>query len=195
MAPNSLSPASVVISYHSLYSPHKMTIPTRQWFPTSITGALGSYENWTGIPIDAEVMVRALVDKIKVLVPPSTSFDEVTAYTQLTPTSANIPQKTIALGIVGTSAGGGNSQAVSATMNCKTDANGTFKLVILEPPIGANWFAPIKPADFTTPLQDIFIQVAHPANAWSGRDDHKPQVARSMTFDLNDKLQKMYWGS
>ena len=63
-APNSLSPASVEIDYHSAYAPHTMTIPTLEWFPTSITGNLGSFSNWAAGTRDAEDMVLDLIAKL-----------------------------------------------------------------------------------------------------------------------------------
>ncbi len=194
MAPNSLSPASVLIDYHSAFSPHKMTLCTKDWIPTPVSGSIGSYLDWNGDPVDAEQMVNDLVDKLKVLVPPTTHFDQATVYTKVDANAPNIPRAAVALTQVGTSSGTGASAAVSCTLNFKTTGNGDAKIVVLEVPIGTNWFAPILPADFTTAFTDIAVQFGSSGNAWSGRDDNQPQVLRKVTFDLNDKLQKMYWG-
>jgi len=195
MAPNSLSPASIVISYHSAFSAHKMTIPTKEWIPVGFSTPLGGYQAWDSSSCDADTMVDAFIAKLKKLFLPSTSFDEVTIYTQATPTSPNIPRAGKQIAVVGTSAGTGESAAVSATFNMKTDDNGTVKLVCLDIPIGSNWFAPLFPADFTSDLTDIFDQLADNTNAWAGRDDHRPDIFRTVTFDLNDKLQKMYFAT
>lgn len=194
MAPNSLSPASVVIDYHSLYGAHKMTIPTLEWFPTAITGNLGSYSTWNGGVIDGETMVRALVGWLKAFMTATASFDSVTAYTQATPTSPNIPRATASLGIAGISTNIGNQQAVSATWNFKTTGNGGSKLILLDTPIRSTWFAKILPAAFDTDQFNVINEFENPNNAWSGRDDNKPEVCRSITYDLNDKLQKLYFG-
>lgn len=193
MAPNSLSPASVVISYHSAYSAHRMTIPTLAWIPVGFAGDLGGYASWNASARDAEAMIGDLVAKLKVLVPATTLFDEATIYTMATPTSPNIPRASKALAVAGTSASTDPSAAVSATFNMKTGGNGNSKIVLLDVPIGNNWFAPIFPADFTTALTDVFDQMNDPNNAWAGRDDEQIQSFRSVTFDLNDKLQKQYW--
>lgn len=193
MAPNSLSPASVVIDYHSLYGPHKMTIPTREWFPTAITGELGSYSTWNNTVIDGETMVRALITWLKAFMTATASFDQVTAYTQATAESPNIPRASVVLGIAGISTNIGNQQAVSATWNFKTTGNGNTKLVLLDTPIRNTWFAKIHPATFDTDQYNVINEFENPNNAWSGRDDNKPDVCRSITYDLNDKLQAMYF--
>ena len=191
MAPNSLSPASVVIDYHSAFGAHRQTIPTLEWFPTNITGALGSYAPWTGSPIDAEVMVNALVNAIKPFHLPTTQFDQATVYTQATATSPNIPQRSVALTQVGTSAAGGPHKATSATFNFKTLANGNFKLVLLDAPVGLE-FDPVFPADFVATVIALEAEVQNTGNAWSGRDDNRPSTLRKVTYDLNDRLQKLY---
>lgn len=194
MAPNSLSPASAVIKYTSAFATHRMTLPTLAWIPVGFSSPLGGYQAWDSSAVDADTMIDALIAKVKALVPPTTSFDEVTIYTQATPTSANIPRAGKQIAVVGTSASGQPSAAVSATFNMKTTANGNAKLVLLDVPIGSNWFAPLLPADFTTVLTDVFDQLAVESNAWAGRDDNRIDIFRSVTFDLNDKLQKQYWG-
>jgi len=192
MAPNSLSPASVVIDYHSAYAPHKMTIPTKEWFPTSITGTLGSYLAWNGSPIDAEVMITALIDKLKVFMKTNAAFDNITIYTQATSTSANIPRVGLAVAVAGT-ATTGDEAAVSGTWNLKTTLNGDMKLVLLDTPIPATWFNRILPSGFSSGQQDVAIELGSSSNAWSGRDDSQAVTVRSITYDLNDKLQRMYF--
>jgi hypothetical protein len=170
-----------------------MVIPTLQWLPTPLTGGLGSYVNWNGTPVDGEAMVTYLINTLKVFMQSTTSFDQVTAYTQATPTSPNIPRASVALGIPGTSISTAKAQAVSYSFMFKTLGNHDAKLVLLDAPIGSNWFAPQLPADFTADvltLEGAFIDAGW---AWSGRDDTKPDVLRKITFDLNDKLQRQYW--
>jgi hypothetical protein len=194
MTPGTLSPASIKIDYHTLYAPHSMTIPTRDWIPTPVSGDLGSYLNWDGTPCDGEVMVRGLIEVLKVFMLPSTQFDQATAYTMATPTSSNIPRKSTSLAVVGTSIDTTPSQAVSATFNFKTTDNGDVKLVLLDSPIGGLWFAPVLPADFSSAVYAVETVFTGQAWAWSGRDDTRPAVLRKITKDLNDKLQKEYWG-
>jgi hypothetical protein len=189
---NSLSPASFVIDYHTLYAPHKMTIPTLSWFPTSITGSIGSYAPWTGSPIDAEVMIDDFVGVLEALVPATTVFDQVTVYTQADATSPNIPRASAAIGVAGSSGATGLSEANSATFNFKTLANGNFKIVLLDFPLGSGGYNAIHPATFSAEILALAAFVEDTGNAFSGRDDSRPAVLRKVTFDLNDKLQKQY---
>lgn len=191
MAPNSLSPAFVVISYHSAFGAHKMTIPTRTWFPTSAGGTLGTFLAWDTSTVDAEAMINALVDKLKVYALPSTVFDEAAVYTKATATAPSIPQGTAALTQVGTSTATTPHKATSATFNFKTAGNGNAKLVLLDTPVNAN-FDPLLPASFSSNDLALQSEFVAPVNAWSGRDDTQPDHLRRITFDLNDRLQKLY---
>ncbi|HSS99946.1 MAG TPA: hypothetical protein VLK33_23085 [Terriglobales bacterium] len=192
MAPNSLSPASVVIDYHSAYAPHKMTIPTKEWFPTSITGDLGSYQAWNGTPIDAEDMIMALIEKLKVFMKTNAAFDNITIYTMATAASPNIPRISKGISVAGT-ASTGNEAAVSGTWNFKTIDNGDAKITLLDTPVPATWFNRILPSGFSGGQVDVAVEMGISSNAWSGRDDSQIQTCRSITYDLNDKLQKMYF--
>lgn len=192
MTPNSLSPASAVISYHSAFGAHKMTVPTSEWFAVGITGNLGSYLDRDGDPIDAEEMWVDFCNLARVFIPSTSVFDSVTVYTMATATSPQIPRSTVALGIAGTSALGGLSQAQSSTFNFKTEANGDFRLVLLDTPLGSQGFKAIHPADFNASVLALEAFVAGRDVAIQGRDDSGVATLRKITFDLNDKLQKQY---
>lgn len=192
MAPNSLSPASVDIEYHTTWATHHMTIPTRAWSPVGIGGDLGSFDDWVGGNVDGEAMVTDLVNKLKVVCPTVTVFDSATVYTMDTATSPRIPRKQVALGIAGTATPTGFWQAQSATLNFKTLANGNFKLVLLDQPYGSHGFNADHPADFSSAILDIETQLRADLNGWAGRDDTQIGELRKMTFDLNDKLQREY---
>lgn len=192
MAPNSLSPASAVISYHTLFGAHKMTIPTSEWFPTSITGELGSYLDHDGDPLDAEDMWTDFCNLLKPLVLTTTVYDSVTVYTMATPTSPNIPRRTVALGITGTNTSELKSEAQSATFNFKTSDNGDFKIVLLDQPFGNNGFNAEHPADFVADVIALANFVTGRDTAILGRDDSIPNELRKATYDLNEKLQKQY---
>jgi hypothetical protein len=193
MAPNSLSPASVVIDYHSAYGAHKMTIPTRAWNPVPLTGTLGSYIAWNSVVRDGEAMINDLVDLLVPFVPATFSFDKATTYLQASAGAPNIPQTSVALTQVGTSGSTNPSAAVSATFLFKTTGNGIFKLVLLDSPFGSGWLAPLLPGGFSADANALENEVIDPANAWSGRDDLQPAFMNKITYDVNDKLQKMYF--
>lgn len=193
MAPNSLSPASMVIDYHSAYGAHKMTIPTLAWFPTSITGNLGSYQAWDLSTIDAEVMMSALITRLEKFMTPLSAFDQATVYTQASPTSPNIPRASVGIGTAGISSNTNNQQAVSQTWNFKTAGNGNMKIILLDSPLIA-WLAKVPPTGMTSDQLLVGDEIMSSANAWSGRDDTQPNVLRNITWDVNDKLQKQYFG-
>jgi hypothetical protein len=180
-----------VIDYHTAFAAHKMTLPTLQWLPTNLTGSLGSFQAWDLSSVDAEAMVNAFCTKLAALVPATTSFDLATAYTQATPTSDNIPVRSVAIGTPGTLVGGSFPQAVSCTMNFKTLGNGDAKVVILDTPLGASGFLALH-APFASGFTDVETELTNVSNAWSGRDDTRISTLRKVTFDLNDRLQKQY---
>jgi len=192
MTPNSLSPASLDIAYHTAFGSHHMTIPTRAWNPVPISGDLGSFDDWIGGNRDGQLMVEQLVGLLAVVVPVATVYDTATVYTMATSTSPRIPRKQIALGIPGTVTPGAFYQAQSATLNFKTLANGDFKLVLLDQPYGANGFNAEHPADFSAAINNIAAAIQSDTNAWAGRDDTQVAALRKLTFDLNEKLQKEY---
>ena len=191
MAVNSLSPASLVIAYHTLYGAHRMTIPTLAWSPVGAGGSIGSYQAWDLSTKDAENMVDDLIGSLEPFVPATTVFDDVTVYTQATPTSPNIPQLSTTIGVGGSAAAGNVAEGCSGTFNFKTLANGNFKLVLLDFPIGTS-FRAIHPAAFSADILALEAYVTATTNAFSGRDDARPYVMRKVTLDLNDELQKQY---
>jgi hypothetical protein len=170
-----------------------MTIPTLEWFPTSITGTLGSYQAWNGSPIDAEVMITAFLDTVKKFLKANGAIDNVTVFTQATSTSPNIPRASKALAVTGTSADSTAEAAVSRTFNFKTAINGNMKIVILDSPLPSTWLNKVLPASFTSNEQDLVDEILANSNAWSGRDDSDISTCRSITWDVNDKLQRKYF--
>lgn len=193
MAPNSLSPASVVLDYHSFLSPHKMTMLTKDWLPTNITGLLGSYVAWDLSTVDAETMIRDMCTRLAKFLPPTSSFDAATVYTMANATSPNIPQRRISLAIPGINASTNHSEAISMTWNFKTSANGNAKVVLLDVPILDSWFSKRLPASWTPEMGAIFDAMNGNGNAWAGRDNTRVNGIRSITVDLNDRLQKAYF--
>lgn len=193
MAPNSLSPASLVIDYHSSFGAHKMTIPTLVWNPVPLSGALGSYEAWNSSTVDGELMVNELVNGLRPFFPSTVSFDQATTYLQASPTSPNIPQASVALTQVGTNGSTNPSAAFSATFMFKTLGNHDAKLVCLDVPFGSNWLADVNPIGFSADVLTLEGYFTSLNRAWSGRDDTRPSLLRRITYDVNDKLQKLYF--
>jgi len=192
MAPNSLSPAFVRLDYSSIYGTHVMLIPTRTWLPTSITGLLGSYEAWNTIPIDAEDMVDELVDALADLHLATTTFNLATIYTQATSTSPAFPQKSKALAVVGTAGSVGPAKAVQSTLNMRTVGGKPTKLVLLDASALNLQMDKLTPFTFTTTVNALVTAFARDSNAWSGRDDTRPDTALSWTMTENNALRARY---
>jgi hypothetical protein len=191
IAPNSLSPAYIVIDYHSANGRHKMTIPTRAWSPTSITGDLGSYQCWNETPVDAEDMITALLGKVKAVFLPTAGFDVVTIYTKDTAEAPSIPRVAKALAIVGTSVSAEWAKAVQHNWMFRDAEYAQSKLTFLDAPIGSGW-DPVTDLSGIAVLQDIVDQFVAPENAWSSRNDLRPSTFIKITYTLNEKLRREY---
>src|SRR5258707_7519334 len=129
MAPNSLSPSYIVISYHSLFGTHKMTLPTRQFTP-GIGG--GTYEAWDASTVDADTMITDFVDLIKPFFPATVSFDFYEIFNKATAIADSVFMFAATLTQVGTSVVAGWSKAAEATFSFKTNANGEYKITLLD---------------------------------------------------------------
>lgn len=192
MTPNSLFPAFCRLDYHSVYGAHAHIIPTLEWFPTSITGTLGSYAGHNGTPIDAEAMIQALVDVIVPFHKSTTVFDLATIFTMATPTAPAVPRGSAALGDIGTAAASIPDKATQFTLNMRTSLNGKMKLVMLDAPTGATNFDKQLPGSFSGTINALVAELELSSNAWAGRDGGQPGPAISMTLDLNDALRERY---
>lgn len=192
MAPNSLYPAFIRLDYHSAYAPHVMILPTKEWLPTSIGGTLGSYEGWSGIPVDAEDMVNDLVTAMKPFFLASTTFDLATVYTMAAAVAPAIPQATVGLAVAGTNVDVvSQAKAVQQTLSMRTTGGGHMKMVFLDAPAGSG-FDKAFPAGFSAAELALVAQLRNDLNAWSGRDNSQPGPAISVTYTLNEKLRKEY---
>jgi len=189
---NSLFPAFLRLDYHTLYGTHSQVIPTTEWFPTSITGTIGSYLGWDSVPIDAEVMMSNLVTVAKDLFKSTTVYDLATVFTMATPTSPAIPQASVAIGTAGVSTATVPDKATQFTFNFRTSLNGKMKFVCLDAPVGASNFDKQLPGSYSATLQAIIDEIMDDSNAWAGRDGGQPSASISVTLDLNDALRKRY---
>jgi hypothetical protein len=187
-----LQPSYIRLDYSSSYGPHSSTIPTTQWLPTSITGAMGSYVGWNTVPIDAEDMIDGYVALAKALIPPTSSFNFATVFNfDSGPANRFIPVASKALSVVGTSATGSPNKAVSFTMNMRTEGGQPFKVVYLDFYL-ATEFNKITAGGFSVAMLAVANYLGDSANAFSGRDNTRPSAIVSGTFDLNDALRKQY---
>jgi hypothetical protein len=187
-----LRPSYTKLDYHTPFGQHSQTIPTLQWLPTSITGAMGSYVGWGGIPIDAEAMIDSFVAVMAAKLHTTGSFDLATIYNWDTGINKFLPVATKALAVAGSGGAGVPGKAVSWTLNMRTTVGNAFKLITLDYPLGANEFNKVTSLGFDGPTIAIINEAASLLNAWSGRDNGRPNAALSVTFDLNEALQKQY---
>ncbi len=193
MAPHSLHPAYVQIDYTSAYAPHKAIIPTTDWFPTSITGTLGSYQGWNSTPVDAEVMINALVDAIAALHLATTHFDLATVFTiadELAPIA--IPRATAALTQVGGTGSAAQAKAVQQVLMFRTQEAFKLKIYLLDAPLIGSDFEKISRGSWGA--LEIAIETALKAdgNAWAGRDGAQVVTGSNITKTMNEKLRREY---
>lgn len=191
MAEQSKAPAWVVIDYHSAYGKHKATLLTREWFPTGVTGDLGSYQAWDASTIDGEDMINAMVDALAANYLSTTHFDLATVYTQASPSSVAIPRKAKALTQVGSSTATGQAKAVQQAWMFRDDEYFQAKLYFLDAPVGAN-FDPITDITGVTAAETIRDEFTGNSNAWSTRHGLRPSLFQKITFTMNEKLRREY---
>lgn len=187
-----LQPSYIKFDYSSSYAPHSQTLPTLQWIVTSITGGMGSYENWVGTPVDAEAMIDAYVAAAKELFPTTTSYDLATIYNYDSGAGIFIPVATKALAVAGTAGVASPNKAFSLTLNMRTTGGHTLKNVFLDYVVGAIELNKLSPLDFSADMNGVVAVLKSTAWAWAGRDNTRPNAPISATYDLNDALQKQY---
>jgi hypothetical protein len=187
-----LQPSYIRVDYHSAYGPHSHTLPTLQWLPTSITGAMGSYVGWGSVPLDAEDMIDGLIALAKTQLPPSSEYDVATVFNYDSGAERFVPVATKSLAVAGTSGTGSPNKAVSFTMNLRTTGGSTMKMVFLDIVHTGLEFNKIGPGAFSANQLLIADYLGDIDNAFSGRDNTRPTAIISGTFDLNDALRKQY---
>lgn len=192
MTEYSLDPAFIRLDYVSVWGPHVHLIPTKEWLPTSLTGAMGSYVNWLGTPIDGEEMIDNLVAVFAGLHKDNTNYTLATVYTKDGVDAPAIPVATKALAVAGTSILTTHAKAIQATMNMRTAGVQPVKLVFLDVPHSAGDFDKETPFTFSVIEEAIFSEFMSSSNAWAGRDNTIPAAAISVTWNINQSLRKRY---
>lgn len=190
MTEYSLDPAFVQINYTSLYSPHKMILPTRAWDGDLGTNNKGGYVAWDDEVQDAFTMITEFVDLLRALHPTTTTFEDAIIYTKASPTAENHPETAIALGVAGT----GVTAAVPAAMQTwsfRTTGFNLFKLVQLDLVVATN-FLPTTPAGTSDLQDDLIADLTDTSNAWAGRDNTRIGSLIRITAKLSDVLRKAY---
>lgn len=185
MAPNFLGPYWVQLNYTG-YSPHTMTLPTKNWNPS---GTIGTFDIWSGGTINALTMVQGLVTKLLPFFNADVSFNNYLVYKQLLPTDDPQPVSSEQFsGQIGTNVSGGWAPAIEMIFIARTTNFGICKLDLLDA-VFDNGFSPvINPGVAAQALIDEWFA---DSNGWSGRDNFQPYTFLKYTTNLNQKLRKV----
>lgn len=190
MAVESLDPAYVQIDWHSPYAPHRMTLPTVAWSPVNaLLGHTGTYINWLGATLDADVAINALVTLLAAEYNSDTVFDRYTIYTKASPTAESVPVIAENLAVAGSGTFTGWSEAVQATIFMRDTAFKPTKLVLLDKPTD-NAFGRYYVLD--TPSVPLVALWMSTAGIWSSRAGNRPNVFKNVTVTLNKRLRREY---
>lgn len=182
---NFLGPYWVQLNY-TVYSPHSMTIPTKNWNPS---GSVGTFDIWSGGTINALTMVQALVTKLLPFFNTDASFNNYLVYKQLTPEDTPTPVASEQFsGQIGT---GDNtwSKATEIIYIARTTNFGICKLDLLDCNTGDQWLPVVNPG---VPQQALINEWFSDDKGWSGRDNYQPNTFLKYTTNLNQKLRKAY---
>lgn len=187
-----LYPSFLKVDYTTAFGVHVHVIPTRAWNPVSVSGALGSYENWDGTPRDAEDMIGDLVAKMAPIHKDDTLISLVTIFNKSSTTAPAIPVASKALAVAGTSALTTHAKAITAQFNFRTVNFHPVKLVFLDVPHPATDFLKENLATTSVANAALALEFMSSANAWSGRDNTAPNTLISVTWNINQELRKQY---
>ena len=191
MALHSLFPAYVQIDYHSPWGAHKMTLPTRTWDDTIVAGGHGAFLSWTEDPVDADDMIKDLVNVLKPFWMPESFFDQYTIYAFADEDSEPVPVTANSLGIEGTEPNDNWAKAVQTTFSIRTADFGQIKLVFLDAPQPAS-FDKILSFDASPEAIAVMDELSNDEKAWSGRDNARPMQLVQIAYTLNEKLRREY---
>lgn len=184
MAPNFLGPYWVQLNYTG-FTPHSMTIPTKNWNPS---GSIGTFDIWSGGTINALTMVQGLVTKLLPHFEATSSFNNYLIFKQLLPTDDVEPVAGGNFsGQIGTGVIGGWSAAVEKMFIARTSAFGLCKLDLLDASSGDNFNPVISPGVTDQALIDEWFA---DSNGWCGRDGFQPTTFLKYTLNLNQQLRK-----
>jgi hypothetical protein len=187
VTPNSLSPAFVVINYHSAYGAHKMTLPTLQYNP----GSPGTFDVRGGGTMDASEMVNDFVDLIKPFFPADVEFDFWEGFLKATPTADNVLKISESLTQVGTNAAPGWTKATEAVWSFKSDLNGLYKLSMLDMGNADSWDK-VTFSDLAGDALTFVNYLIDDAHGWAARDDGQPVTFLQISYGLNKALRRKY---
>lgn len=186
-----LRPSFVEIKYHSVLSPHRMRIGTRQWSVVDLGSGKGSYEGWDMGSVDAEDMITALATALADVYPDTGMIDSYVIWNY--PTAANIavPVRTGTLAIAGTEATPGQNACVQLTWTFFDENFKDAKLVMLDAASNNIWLKQTA-ADAGAAHVAIASEMTNEANAWQSRQNGQIIEWRHVVTDLNQHLRRKY---
>jgi hypothetical protein len=189
---NGLGPSFVEILYHSAYSQHKQTIPTREWNSAAGGGPDGGFTAWDGSTIGAEDMINALVSLACPLFPVPANFDSWVVKSNVGVDGAFVPVAAGAFtGQIGQDVSPGWDIATQFVWTFYDTAFNTAKLTLLDVASQDNFNRRVSSTQSTDEANysNEFMALT---NAWSSRAGFRPASVRSMSAGINDELKKQY---
>lgn len=187
-----LEPAFLRLDYTSVFGPHAHLIPLKEWISTSLTGTMGSFIAWDASTVDAEAMIDALVAVFAPVHKDDTTYTQATIFTKADEASPSLPVASKSLSVAGSSILTTHAKAIQAVLNMRSLGIQPVKLVFLDVPHPATDFLKEAPGDFDANWLAIVAEFTDAGNAWSARDNTRPNSAVSITWDINKSLRKRY---
>lgn len=187
---NSVSPAFLLLEYHSEYSPHVMKIPIRGIENPTADAADLTAEAWDLSSRNIDLMVEDLVDELVPRFPTTVEFDRWSAWSQ--PLPADEPLFIGSAGItgVGTAATPGWFKASQETISMRDTGGNLVKVTLMDFASGNNWDAYTNAT--TIGVSAIVGEMVALTNAWMSRANLRPSNFIRRTATLNEALRRAY---
>jgi len=187
-----IDPSFVKIFYHSPRGAHIMTRPTRQWEGVAWESP-GSYLAWDGTTeVDADEMIGNFVDLLLPIYTEDVVFDSYIIYNVVVVEGSpiNVPVwASTFIDKVGEIVDDVSYLAWQKTFTFLTTESHSAKLVLLDVPTGGQINKTGTVTGDELAIVDLFMSVT---DAWSGRDDERPVVFRSLNNSVNKALERKY---
>jgi hypothetical protein len=189
---NAPYPSFMKLFYHSEFAPHVMTMPHRTWSPPGGGSDFGFFTPWVGANIDAEVEIDGLVNLLKAVYDADVSFDRWEIWTKASPTDIPVLVANKPISVTGTAVATGWNEAVQVTVSIRCSAdNSLFRIVLLDV-FTDNFFGKEYDISGSAALQAVFNYVTNDTNAFQSRAGSQPNILRSATTTLNERLRREY---
>jgi len=189
MTAYSLFPSFVQVYYHSIWSPHVMTLPTRAW----LSGAdQGEFLGWDDLYHDANDMITALITEWMTLFTEEVVFDFYTIFNYDSEESLPVSVASGVLGLdSGVAAGTISNKAVQITVTWQCLGGFILKTVGLDanPPTD---FEKLNPVQVSAGIPGVVDEITALTNGWASRAGTRPLFPKQAAYTLNEKLRRAY---